>query len=159
MPAGPSSTAVVRRCVATASSTSDSSRASGSSRPTSILLVDRPPIPAAVLMPEQYGPPPGSAAASAVGRGSGALLDRDHLVGDQPVRLAVHPRGGLGVRRLDQAEHLARALVEPVLLVVDPVGALRLEVSLVGTGHRLGGQPLDLLVDIHEQRHVSLLRR
>ncbi len=56
----------------------------------------------------------------------GAFLDLDQLVGHQPVRLAVHPLGRLLVRGFDQAEDLARAFVEPVLVIRDTVLALDL---------------------------------
>src|SRR5262249_7533934 len=64
--------------------------------------------------------PPGGAAAGRwrparrPPRASGALLHLEDLVGDQAVRLAVHARRGLRVRRLDQAEHLALLGVDPV---------------------------------------------
>ena len=60
-----------------------------------------------------------------------ALRDGVDLVGDQPVRLAVDRVGGLGVGRLDEAEDLARGLVDPVAQVAHAVGALRREVGLV----------------------------
>ena len=63
---------------------------------------------------------------------SGAFLDRRDAIGHQAVGLAVHGLGRGRVGRLDQAEHLPGALVEPVLQVVDPVGALHLEVALRG---------------------------
>ncbi|VXB70832.1 hypothetical protein AERO9AM_20707 [Aeromicrobium sp. 9AM] len=81
------------------------------------------------------------------------FLDRDELVGEQPVRLTVHALGGCGVRSLDEAEHLARVLVEPVLLVVDAVLALDLEVLGMGTGDGVCGEAFDLVVDVHEQSH------
>ena len=50
------------------------------------------------------------------------FLDRDELVGDESVRLAVHTCCGLSIGRLNQAEDLPGILIEPVLLVVDPLG-------------------------------------
>ena len=158
MPAGPSTRTVPSRWPATISSTSDSSRASSSSRPTRRRLAERlPPTSAADVMAVEYGPRDG-VGGSALGRdGQWPSCTGTTLVGDQAVGLAVDPARGLGVGRLDQAEHLPGALVEPVLLVVDAVGALDLEVAGVGSGDGLGGEPVDLLVDVHEQRHVVLL--
>jgi len=51
--------------------------------------------------------------------------------------------------RVDQAEDLASALVEPVLQVVDSVLGLDFQVSRVGAGHCLGGEAVDLVVVIH----------
>src|SRR6478735_12700562 len=56
--------------------------------------------------------------------GSGVLADGVDLVRHQPVGLAVDRVGRLGVRCLDEAEDLARALVDPVPQVADAVRAL-----------------------------------
>src|SRR5688500_4271903 len=60
--------------------------------------------------------------------GSVALDDRVDVVGQEAVRLAMHRNGGLGVRCLDEAEHLAARVVDPVGLVVDAVLLLDLDV-------------------------------
>ncbi len=53
--------------------------------------------------------------------------------------LAVHGLGCRGGRRLNQAEHLAALLVDPVPQVPDLVLALRLQVRHVGLGYVIGG--------------------
>jgi hypothetical protein len=56
--------------------------------------------------------------------------------------------GGRGVCAwgVDQAEHLARRLVEPVLQVSHAVSGLDLEVPLVSAGDGVGSEALDLVV-------------
>src|SRR5215213_574904 len=92
------------------------------------------------------------------GRGYSLLLDRafldlGYLVGEQAVCLAVDGLGRLLVRGLCQAEDLARLFVEPVPEVLDPVLVQDLLVLPVGVGDRLGGEPFDVLVVVHEHRH------
>jgi hypothetical protein len=58
-----------------------------------------------------------------------AFGDRVDLVGDEPVRLAVHDGRGVGVRGVDQAEDLAVRLIDPVAQVLDTVTALGLQAS------------------------------
>jgi hypothetical protein len=70
-----------------------------------------------------------------------------------PWGFAMHAHCGVGVGCLDQAEHLAGLLVDPVLEVVDSVLVLGPDVSGVGLGDILGGGPLaQAFVDVHEQR-------
>jgi hypothetical protein len=78
-------------------------------------------------------------------------------VGDQPVRLAVHGVGRLGVRRLDEAEDLALALVDPVPQVADVVVGLLLQVGGVRVRDVAERDPTVEVVDVHEQWHVVLL--
>jgi hypothetical protein len=54
---------------------------------------------------------------------------------------------------LDQAEDLAGSLVEPVLQVVDTVLVLALQILAVGVRDTVGGQTVDLVVDIQIQWH------
>ena len=82
-----------------------------------------------------------------------ALLDFHDLVGDQTVRFLVHGRRRLGVSCFDETVDRAVLFVEPVLLVVDALLALRREVCLVGIGDSLGGESFDGVVRVHEQRH------
>src|SRR5689334_16140812 len=84
--------------------------------------------------------------------GSGALLDRVERVRLEAVRLAMDPRCRLGIRRVDEAEHLAVLLVDPVVLVVDAVLPLDLEVLLVGPGHVSSLHTGDV-VDVHVRGH------
>src|SRR5579859_355104 len=67
----------------------------------------------------------------------------------------MHVIGGFLVGCLDQAEGLARSLVEPVLVVRDSVALLNLHVLFVRTLDRLGGQAVDLVMNIHVQRHYE----
>src|SRR5712691_4262301 len=60
-------------------------------------------------------------------RGTGksrSFGDGVDLVGDEPVCLAVHRGGRIGVWRVDQAEDLAVLLVDPVAQVMDAVCVL-----------------------------------
>src|SRR5450756_281505 len=57
---------------------------------------------------------------------SGALLNLEERVRLETMSLAVDPRRTLLVRRIDEAEDFAGRLVDPVVLVVDPVLALNL---------------------------------
>ena len=66
------------------------------------------------------------------------------------MRLTVHCGGGLGVGRLDETEHAARVLVEPVPVVLNAVGALNFEVASVRAGDCVGGEAVNLLVDAKE---------
>jgi len=61
---------------------------------------------------------------------SGAFLHLVDFVGDQAMGLAVHGLGCRGGRSLNQAEHLAALLVDPVPPVPDLVLALRLQVAM-----------------------------
>ena len=78
-------------------------------------------------------------------------------MGLETMRLAVYARGGLAVRSVHEAEHLAGLLVDPVMLVVDPVLTLDLEVRLVSAGDIGRLDPGDV-VDIQVRRHADLLR-
>src|SRR5687767_1906989 len=84
-----------------------------------------------------------------------ALLHLVDLFRHEAVRFAVDPMSRLRVRRLDEAEDLARLLVDPIAAVVDPVLTLDLEVLLMGLRHVVGGDPVADVVNVHEQRHVS----
>lgn len=77
----------------------------------------------------------------------------DDLVSHQAVRTAMYLRCRLRIRRLDEAGHLARALVEPVLQVTHSKLVLRLEIGFVGAFDRIRGQTVDVVVDVHVQRH------
>src|SRR5450759_4600819 len=56
---------------------------------------------------------------------SGALLDLEERVRLETMSLAVDPPRALLVRRVDKAEDFAGRLVDPVVLVVDPVRRTR----------------------------------
>src|SRR2546427_13130944 len=61
--------------------------------------------------------------------------------------------GGFLVWGLDQTEGFARGRVEPVLVVRDSVLLLNLHILFVCTLDRLSGQAIDLVMNIHIQRH------
>src|SRR5438270_4534057 len=148
MPASPAISTVAARPPATVSNV-DARRSSSSRRPTNCRL-DTP-----------WATAPGSSVADnyvqpMYGEGLCTFCNGGDGVGDQSVGGAVDGLGGRGVRRLDEAEHLARALVEPVLQVTDAVALLLLEIALVGLGDSFGGQAVDVVVDIHEQGHGFL---
>ena len=68
--------------------------------------------------------------------------------------LAVNGVGGLGVRRVNQAEDLPRFLVHPVAQVADSVRCLGGQVGLVGAGGVGLRYPSLDVVDVHEQCHL-----
>src|SRR5215217_3596467 len=84
---------------------------------------------------------------------SGSLVELVDLVGYEAVRFTMHRAGGFRVRRLDEAEDLARLLVDPVALVVDAVLVLRLDVLLMRLRDICGGDLATERVDVHVQRH------
>src|SRR5215217_7085611 len=84
---------------------------------------------------------------------SGSLVELVDLVGYEAVRFTMHRAGGFRVRRLDEAEDLARLLVDPVALVVDAVFVLRLDVLLMRLRNICGGHLATERVHVHVQRH------
>src|SRR5688572_13751375 len=94
-----------------------------------------------------------SACARSRPRSLAAFLHLDDLVGDRTVRLTVHGRRGLLARRLDQTEHLAGALVEPVPEVVHPVLVLDGQVLAVRVGHLVLVGAFHPVVYVEIQRH------
>jgi len=54
-----------------------------------------------------------------------------------------------------KAEDLARLLVVPVPVILDPVFVLDFKVLLVGLGHRLCAQPFNPLVVVHKEWHST----
>src|SRR4029078_6516726 len=67
--------------------------------------------------------------------------------------------GGLHVRRLDEAEHFAGLVVEPVAQVLHAVLPLRFEILGVRDPDSVFPQPRDVTVNVHVKRHGSLLRK
>src|ERR1700745_1209053 len=98
-------------------------------------------------------PGPGGRAGGAPGPGAGSLGDRVDLIGYEPVRLAVHAFGGVGVRGIDQAEDLAVLLIHPVAQVMNAVCALGLQVGGVRLRHVVDGDRAAKGVGVHEQCH------
>src|SRR5262249_9673957 len=108
---------------------------------------------------DSAGPPAASRGprVTGTGAGSGALGDRVDLVGDEPVRLAVHRRRGVRVRRVDQAKDLAMLLVDPIPQVVNAVGVLGVQVGGVCLRHVVDRDRAINGVRIHEQCHGRVL--
>src|SRR5207342_3904680 len=75
-----------------------------------------------------------SAGRQAVDAASGALDDLVQPMRGQAVCFLLNGSRRRLIGRLDQAADVAADLVDPVVLVVDPVLALDLEVSFVGRG-------------------------
>jgi hypothetical protein len=61
----------------------------------------------------------------------GDLVD---LIGDETMGLAVHPRGRLCIRGIDEAEDLPRLLIDPIPLAVHSVVGLSLQIRLMRAG-------------------------
>src|SRR5439155_13805960 len=86
------------------------------------------------------------------------LLDLVERVGLKAVRLPMDARGRLPIGRVDEAEDLAVALIDPVALVVHAVLALDPDVGFVCRGDIGGFHPGDV-VNVHVRRHSGLLAR
>src|SRR5262249_50787324 len=84
-----------------------------------------------------------------------SFLHLNHVIGDKAVRFAVDGDRGFSAGGLDQAEDLAGLLVEPVAHILDAMLFLDLQVGLMRLGDSLGRQPVDMVVNIHEQRHMD----
>lgn len=82
-----------------------------------------------------------------------AFDDFHEPIGQQAVGVAVNGDRCFLIRRIDQAEHLSRLLVEPVGDALDVVLRLGPEVGLMGRGYGLRGQAGNVLVNVHEQWH------
>src|SRR5207302_9416995 len=65
----------------------------------------------------------------------------------------MHGVGSFLAWSLDQTEGFARSRIEPVLVICDSVVLLNLHVLYVRTLDRLGSQAIDLVMNIHVQRH------
>src|SRR5918996_571187 len=85
----------------------------------------------------------------------GSFLDLDYLVRYEPVSLPVDRFRRFLVRGFGKAEDLARLLVVPVPVILDPVFVLDFKILLVGLGHRLSGQPFHPLVVVHKEWHST----
>src|SRR5258705_5303557 len=83
------------------------------------------------------------------------LLDFEHRISDQAVRLAMHRRRRVRGRCIDKAEDLALPFVNPVAQVVHVVLALGLEIRHVRLSHIIGRYSAFDGVDIHVERHCS----
>jgi hypothetical protein len=84
---------------------------------------------------------------------SGSFLDLIDVVGDKAVSLPVNIGSGLCCGGLDQAEHLAVGLIDPVPEVPDIVSPLGLEIGQVCLGDVVHRYAACYLVNIHEKRH------
>src|SRR5215217_2879837 len=79
------------------------------------------------------------------------FLDLDYLLRYKPVSLPVNRFRRFFIGSFGKAEDLARLLVVPVPVILDPVFVLGFKVLLVGLGHRLCGQPFHAPVVIHKE--------
>src|SRR5207249_3072853 len=86
-----------------------------------------------------------------------AFCHFDDVVRHDAVGFAVHGRRRFLAGGLDETEHLSGALVVPVPDVVHAVLALHGQIFLVGLGSHLGGEAIDLVVDIQVERHGPTL--
>ena len=66
------------------------------------------------------------------------------------MRFAVYGRGGFLGGGLDEAKDFAAALVEPILQVLHSIFVLHLKITLVCAGDRLGGQAINVLMNVQE---------
>lgn len=86
---------------------------------------------------------------------SRSFLDLIDVIGDQTVGLPVDIRSSLGRGSLDQAEHLASSLIDPVPQVAHVVGSLGLQVGEVRLSDVIHRNSTIDLVNIHEERHFG----
>src|SRR5262249_47916448 len=112
-----------------------------------------PPPRGAPPPPPAAGPRPASRPEFVNDFELGSFLHLDDLIGDHPVRLTVHGLRRFLARRLHEAEHLARAFVEPVAEVVHPVLLLDLQILAMGVRGHIRRQRLDLVVHVEIERH------
>src|SRR4051812_7824345 len=77
------------------------------------------------------------------------LANFGDLVGDETVAIAVNSRRRFGIGCADEAEDTTRGFVEPVLLVIDATAPLHFQVALMRASDSLGGQAVNVLVNIH----------
>ena len=73
------------------------------------------------------------------------------------MRLVVDGLGRRDGRRVDQAEHLAPLLIDPIPQVAGLVLDLRPQVRQVCLRHVAGGHAVVERVDVHEERHCASL--
>src|SRR5215218_9650932 len=85
----------------------------------------------------------------------GSFLDLDYLLRYEPVSLPVDRLRRFFIGSFGKAEDLARLLVVPVPVILNPVFVLGFKVLLVGLGHRLCGQPFYPPVVIHKEWHST----
>src|SRR5829696_3064002 len=85
----------------------------------------------------------------------GSFLDLGYLLRYEPVSLPVDRLRRFFVWGFGKAEDLARLLVVPVPVILDPVLVLDFKILLVGLGHRLYGQPFHPLMVVHEEWHST----
>jgi hypothetical protein len=82
-----------------------------------------------------------------------AFLHLIDLVGDQTVGFAVNCVGSLGVRSVNQAEDLARLLVNPIPFVAHTVLILSLNICLVSLSYIRSCNSTLHVVYVHEPWH------
>jgi hypothetical protein len=82
---------------------------------------------------------------------SAVFADREDLVRDKAVGLAMDRVGVFGIVGFNKAEDLSGRFVDPVPEVTHPILLLGLQILLMGAGNIHGGNPAFDAVDIHEQ--------
>src|SRR5262245_27235905 len=82
-----------------------------------------------------------------------AFLNLDEFIGFKPVGFAVDPCCCLLGGSLYQAEHLATALIKPILQIPDAVLFLRLYIGLVRVRDGICSQTIDFVMDVHVKGH------
>src|SRR5215813_15593109 len=90
-------------------------------------------------------------------RRSFALFHLDDLIGDQTVRPTMDLSGCRGVRRFDEAEYFARALVEPVVEILHIERFLRRKVCFMRALDSLSCQPIHVMMDVHVEGHSHVV--
>ena len=73
----------------------------------------------------------------------------NNFLGNQPMRFAMDSHGSFGAGRLAQAKDFARALVHPVLVIVNGILALHFLIMRMSLRYVPGGDPARNLVNIH----------
>ncbi len=86
-------------------------------------------------------------------RFDGSKIDRNDGVGNCAMRLAVDSFGGRWVRRMDEAEGRAFALIEPIGHVFDPVSVLNVDVPAMRLGDILRLHAAHVMT-VHVDRHA-----
>jgi hypothetical protein len=99
------------------------------------------------------GAPETRIADAAEERLDGGKIDWNDGVRDFAVRLPVHSLGGRGVRRMNETEGGAVALIEPIGHVFDSVAVLNVDVTTVRLGDIIGLHAAQVMA-IHVDRHA-----
>src|SRR5205814_5215672 len=83
--------------------------------------------------------------------------DFDDLLSQQAMGFTVDLCGYLRARRLAKTKKLTAILVQPVLLIIDPVLSLHFDIFVMSSGDVIGAGPVQR-VDVHVKRHFRKSR-